>query len=70
MNIQTRKINFVQTFLNLKNKSILTKLETILLTENIELIEYNEELIDADNRIEKGNFLTNSDVMNLVKEWK
>lgn len=70
MNIQARKISFVQNFLNLKNESVLTQLETILLSENIELNQYNEELIEADSRIENGDFFTNSQVLNLVKEWK
>lgn len=75
MDIQTRKINLIESFLHLQNESIISKLEKILKKES-KLIEvntlssYNNHFNVANDRIENGSFLTQDEVENTVLGWK
>lgn len=75
MDIQTRKLNFIESFLHLKNEKIIAKLESLLQSENknlqnTSLLEYNNDLEQAEERIENGSFYTSEEVENLVGQWK
>ena len=71
MDIQTRKINLIESFLHLQNESIISKLEKILKKES-QLIEvnsvsnYNQEIQAANDRIEKGSFFSHEEIENVV----
>lgn len=75
MDIQTRKLNFIKSFLHLQNEKVIAKLESLLQSENkniqnASLLEYNNELEQADERIENGSFYTSEEVEKLVGQWK
>ena len=76
MDIQTRKIHFVQEFLALSNEAIIYKLESILKKEilkednrRISIEQYNKELDEAEAEIDRGAFYTQSEVEKMAKEW-
>jgi hypothetical protein len=80
MDIQTRKINFVQEFLRLKNIKLIAKLEKILLEDKARDYEANLKPLSIDNfnnMIEKsvedanqGNVVSARDLKESVKKWK
>lgn len=75
MDIQTRKINLIESFLHLQNDAIITKIENILRKEDKlialnSLFSYNQELENANNRIENGSFYNQEEIEKIVSEWK
>ena len=75
MDIQTRKINLIESFLHLQNDAIITKIENILRKEDKlialnSLFSYNQELENANNRIENGSFYSQEEIEKIVSEWK
>jgi hypothetical protein len=80
MDIQTRKINFVQEFLRLRNIKLIEKLEKILLEDKAKDYEANLKPISIDNfnkMIDKsiddakqGNAVTARELKESVKKWK
>jgi hypothetical protein len=80
MDIQTRKINFVQEFLRIRNIKLIEKLEMILLEEKArnyqaKLRPYN---IDSFNQMidksiddgKKGNVIEVNELKDSVRKWK
>jgi hypothetical protein len=80
MDIQTRKINFVQEFLRLRNIKLIKKLEKILLEDKAKDYEANLKPLSIDNfnkMIDKsiedakqGNVINARDLKESVKKWK
>jgi hypothetical protein len=80
MDIQTRKINFVQDFLRLRNIKLIAKLEKILLEDKAKDYEANLKPLSIDNfnnMIDKsiedanqGNVVSARDLKESVKKWK
>jgi hypothetical protein len=80
MDIQTRKINFVQEFLRLRNTKLIEKLERILLEDKAKDYEANLKPISIDNfniMIDKsiedakqGNVINARELKESVKKWK
>lgn len=80
MDIQTRKINFIQEFLRLRNIKLIEKLEKILLEEKARDYEANLKPMSIDNfnkiidkSIEdskQGNVVSTRDLKESVKKWK
>jgi len=80
MDIQTRKINFVQEFLRLRNIKLIEKLEKILLEDKAKDYEANLKPINIDNfnkMIDKsiedaklGNVVNAHELKESVKKWK
>jgi hypothetical protein len=80
MDIQTRKINFVQEFLRLKNIKLIEKLEKILLEDKAKDYEANLKPMSIDNfnqMIDKsiddakqGNVASARELKESVKKWK
>jgi len=80
MDIQTRKINFVQEFLRLRNTKLIEKLERILLEDKAKDYEANLKPISIDNfnmMIDKsiedakqGNVVNSRELKESVKKWK
>ncbi len=80
MDIQTRKINFVQEFLRLRNLKLIEKLEKILLEDKAKDYEANLKPMSLDDlniMIDKsledskqGNVVTARDLKESVKKWK
>lgn len=80
MDIQTRKINFVQEFLRLRNIKLIEKLEKILLEDKAKDYEANLKPMSIDNfnqMIDKsiddanqGNVANARELKESVKKWK
>ena len=80
MDIQTRKINFVQEFLRLRNIKLIEKLEKILLEDKAKDYEANLKPISLDNfnkiidksieDSELGNVVNARELKESVKKWK
>jgi hypothetical protein len=80
MDIQTRKLNFVQEFLRLRNIKLIEKLEKILLEYKAKDYEANLKPISLDNfnkMINKsvedaklGNVVDARELKESVKKWK
>lgn len=80
MDIQTRKINFVQEFLRLRDIKLIKKLERILLEEKAKDYEANLKPINTDTFNEMidrsiddakfGNVVSARDLKESVKKWK
>lgn len=68
MDLQTRKISFVQEFLRLQNEEIISALEGILRKKKLELYEMNQKPMSIDhfnNEIDKA--LEDSRSGNIIK---
>ena len=80
MDIQTRKINFVQEFLRLRNIKLIERLEKILLEDKAKDYEANLKPLGIDNfnqMIDKsiedakqGNVVNARELKESVKKWK
>ena len=80
MDIQTRKINFVQEFLRLKNIKLIEKLEKILLEDKAKDYEANLKPLSLDSfnkMVDKslddtiqGNFVDARELKVSVRKWK
>ena len=80
MDIQTRKINFVQEFLGLQNVKLIEKFEKILLENkakeyeaNLKPMEMDEINTIADNSIEDsryGKVVNANELKEISKKWK
>jgi hypothetical protein len=79
MDIQTRKINFVQEFLRLRNIELIEKLEKILLedkvrdyTENLKpfsIVSFNQMIDKSIDNVKQGNVVDARDLKESVKKW-
>jgi len=80
MDTQTRKINFVQEFLRLRNIKLIEKLEKILLEDKAKDYEANLKPISIDNfnkmvdksieDAKQGNVIDARELKESVKRWK
>ena len=80
MDIQTRKINFVQEFLRLRNIKLIEKLEKILLEDKAKDYEANLKPLSLDNfnkmvdksldDTKQGNFVNARELKVSVRKWK
>jgi hypothetical protein len=80
MDIQTRKIIFVQEFLRLRNIKLIEKLEKILLEDKAKDYEANLKPMSIDNfnkmidksidDVNQGNVVNARELKESVKKWK
>ena len=80
MDIQTRKINFVQEFLRLRNIKLIEKLEKILLEDKAKEYEANLKPMSIDNfnkmidksidEVKQGKVVDARELKESVKKWK
>jgi len=80
MDIQTRKINFIQNFLRLRNTKLIEKLENILLEDKAKDYEANLKPMSVDSfnqmidksieDVHQGNVLDARELKETVKKWK
>jgi len=80
MDIQTRKINFIQEFLRLRNIKLIEKLEKILLEDKAKDYEANLKPMSLDTfntmidksikDAEQGNVVNARELKESVKKWK
>lgn len=79
MDLETRKISFVQEFLRLQNEEIVSGLEKLLRKRKTELMEqnlkpmsmeqYNAEIDQAMSDSENGRMIKATDLKNKIKKW-
>jgi hypothetical protein len=79
MNLETRKINFIQEFLNLDNEEIILGLENLLRKRKTEQIEnnykpmtlgqLNAEIDLAMEDSENGRMIKATDLKAKIKRW-
>lgn len=68
MNIEARKIQFVQEFLKLKNVEIVSHLQNILKIEvsnplkNFSIEEFNERIDKSEKDFKEGRIIENSSI--------
>jgi hypothetical protein len=80
MDIQTRKINFVQEFLRLRDTKLIEKLEKIMLEDKAKEYEANmkpisiddfNNMVDTSLEDSKQGYVTDArDLKESVKKWK
>ena len=79
MDIETRKLSFVQEFLRLQNEEIISGLENFLRKRKAELVEenmkpmtmdqYNDEIDRAMEDSKNGRMIKATDLKEKIKEW-
>lgn len=79
MDLQTRKITFVQEFLRLQNEEIISDLEKMLQKRKSELFkkslkpmdlkQFNNEIDQALEDSEKGRIIKVTDLKSKIKKW-
>ena len=80
MDLQTRKINFVQEFLRLRNIKLIEKLEKILLEDKAKDYEANLKPMSVDNfnkmidksidDVKQGKVVNARELKESAKKWK
>lgn len=79
MDIQARKIHFVQEFLRLKNEDLINKFEKLLRLEKMKTYEselssmtieqFNEIIDKAEDDSKNGRMTSASDLRNEIDSW-
>ena len=77
MDIQTRKIEFIQAFLNLQSEEVISHFENLLKKESkIDSHFKPMSIKELNNRIEKstkdsknGNLTTNTNLISEIEKW-
>jgi len=79
MNLEARKISFVQEFLRLQNEDIISGLESLLRTRKLELIEqnlkpmsmeqYNAEIDQAMDDSKNGRMISVKELKAKIQKW-
>lgn len=79
MDLQTRKITFVQEFLRLQNEEIITGLEKLLRKKKLELLEkkmepmsiehLNQEIDQAMNDSADNRLISTAELKKKVQKW-
>jgi flagellar biosynthesis component FlhA len=79
MDLEARKISFVQEFLRLESEEIVTHLETILHKQKVELLDqemkamsidqFNKEIDQSLDDAKNGRIITAKDLKSKVKKW-
>ncbi|WP_113923421.1 hypothetical protein [Cognataquiflexum aquatile] len=77
MNLETRKLEFVQEFLKLQNEEVISKLEKLLKSEGISSIDYksepmskeelNSRIDQSESDFDKGRFKSSSELLSKYK---
>ena len=80
MDIQTRKIQFIQEILRLKNEKIIKKLEKILHQERVKIIEkeyspmtmeeFNSRIEQAENDSKNERLFNAGEILKDIDSWK
>ena len=79
MNLEARKISFVQEFLRLQNEEIVSGLEKLLHKRKSELSEkemkpmsieqFNSDISQSENDFKSGRIISATDLKAKVKKW-
>ena len=79
MDLEARKISFVQEFLRLESEEIVTHLETILHKQKVELLDqemksmsidqFNKEIDQSLDDVKNGRIISAKDLKSKIKKW-
>lgn len=76
MDLQTRKLHFIEAILSIGNEKVIEKLEALLKKEQakedgqrVSIEQYNRELEEANSRIESGQYTSHEDVTKESATW-
>jgi hypothetical protein len=79
MDIQTRKIEFIQEFLKLQSEEAISRFEKILRKENISsgqaefkpmsIEEFNSRIDQSMNDSKNGRLISSSELKSKIEEW-
>ncbi len=73
MDIQTRKIAFIQEFLKIQSEEVLSRFETLLKKEGsvkqppLSMDDFNRRIDQSENHFQNGNFKTASELLTKYK---
>ncbi len=80
MNLEARKISFIQEFLRLQNEEIIIGLEKLLHKRKAELIakemkpmniqEFKEGIDRSEDDFKNGRIISGRDLSDKIKKWK
>ena len=73
MDLESRKYEFIRQLIKVEEPGIMDRLEEILKQETSSgrdsIAQYNKDLDEAIEEIEKGEFFTQEEVYNIVRKW-
>ncbi|WP_296623250.1 hypothetical protein [Marivirga sp.] len=76
MDLQTRKLQFIESILSIGNEKLIDKLEALLKKESqkeesprISIEQYNRELDEANARIDSGDHVSHESVKKESEKW-
>ncbi|WP_298220956.1 hypothetical protein [Flavobacterium sp.] len=79
MNLEARKISFVQEFLRLQNEEIVIGLEKLLHKRKAELIEkemkpmsleqFNKDIDQAEDDFKNGRYISSNELKAKIQKW-
>ena len=75
MDIQTRKIEFIQAFLKLQSENVIARFEEMLKMENEEfqpmtIQEFNKRIDKSLEDSENDRVIEATELLNEIKEWR
>jgi hypothetical protein len=79
MNLEARKISFIQEFLRLQNEEIIIGLEKLLHKRKAELMEkelkpmsieqFNKDIDQSEEDFRNGRFISSSELKAKIQKW-
>ncbi|KAF2517241.1 hypothetical protein [Flavobacterium foetidum] len=79
MDLETRKISFIQEFLRLQSEEIVIRLENLLHTQKVELLaremksmsieQFNKEIDQSLDDAKNGRIISAKDLKSKIQKW-
>lgn len=76
MDLQTRKLHFIESILSIGNVKVIEKLEALLKKEQqkeksqrVSVEQYNKELDEAEAEMNRGEYISHKDFKKKMEKW-
>ena len=76
MDLQTRKLHFIESILSIGNVKVIEKLEALLKKEQqkedsqrVSVEQYNKELDEAEAEMDRGEYINHEDLKKQMEKW-
>lgn len=76
MDLQTRKLYFIESILSIGNVKVIEKLEALLKKEQqkeksqrVSVEQYNKELDEAEAEMNRGEYISHKDFKKHMEKW-
>ena len=76
MDLQTRKLHFIEAILSIGDEEVIEKLEALLKKEQqkedgerVSIEQYNRELDEAEAVMDKGEYISHTDLKKQMEKW-